>query len=165
MKSDNGAEDKTESLRTASEEFEKIGISYFSYGLVSRGEVVTSIFSNEEWGRRYRKNHYEKMDPLVLGVVYSSFPLIIWDALHACGKEKKLMMERYEICDVKSGLTLGIKNRESTEVLAVGSTRSPQEFYNLLSDEGFLKKVYTIIRKFYVVHTEISPCLPSGETK
>ena len=165
MANDNETADESESLKIASEEFEKIGISYFSYGLVSRGEVLACIFSNEEWGRRYRKNNYETIDPLVLGAVYSNFPLIIWDALHTFGKEKKLMMERYEICEVKAGLTLGVKNKENTEVLAVGTKSSPQEFYTLLSDEGFLKKVYTIIRKFYVVRTENTLCLPSIEIK
>lgn len=135
-------------------ELEKLGITYFSYGIMAHGNVLNVIFSNEEWGNRYQKNHYERTDPLVQGITHSNLPLIIWDALHPFGKERKVMTERNEICGLKSGLTVGLKNNQITEIIALGAQISPHEFYSLLNEEKYIKEIQNIVKKFYALHKE-----------
>lgn len=132
----------------------EIGLTYFSYGLLSQGETLISYFTNEEWGHLYQENHYSKIDPLLRGVVHSHFPLIVWDALHPFGKEKEVMAERNAVCNLKSGLTVGINNKEYTEIIALGSEMPPRDFYQLLRDEAYTRKIYQIISKFYKTHKE-----------
>lgn len=127
---------------------QEIGITYFSYGLVAQVHILASYFSNKEWGQLYRENHYERTDPLFNGVLFSKFPLIFWDALHTSGKEQKVMMERNEVCGVRSGLTVGLKNNTQTEIIALGSTLTPKEFYGLINEEVSIKNIQAIISTF-----------------
>ena len=133
---------------------QELGLTYFSYGLISQNEVVLSYFTHEEWGHLYQEKHYNKIDPLLRGVVYSHFPLILWDALHACGQEKKLMAERNDVCKLQSGLTIGITNKECTEIIALGSEIPSRDFYHLLKEEAYTRKIYEMISKFYTMHKE-----------
>lgn len=142
----------------------EIGLTYFSYGLLSQGEPLLSYFTHKEWGHLYQENHYNKIDPLLRAVVQSHFPLIVWDALHPFGKEKKVMAERNEVCNLKSGLTLGINNKSYTEIIALGSELPPQEFYHLLRDEAYTRKIYELISKFYKTHKENFPILTKPST-
>jgi len=143
-------------VQSTHRDLKKLGIPYFSYGLISQGVVLNSCFSNEEWGNIYREKRYDKIDPLFLGVLRSNFPLIVWDALHPYGKELQVMMERNEVCGIKSGLTLGIKNKNNTEIIALGAENSPKEFYSLLNDEKYIKNIYNIVKKFYQLHKNSS---------
>lgn len=139
-------------VKSTHRDLKKLGISYFSYGLISQGVVLSSCFSNEEWGKIYREKRYDKIDPLFLGVLRSNFSLIVWDALHPYGTELQVMMERHEVCDIKSGLTFGIKNKDNTEIMALGAEISPRGFYSLLNDENYIKDIYNIVRNFYQLH-------------
>lgn len=143
------------SFKLPDEATQEIGLTYFSYGLLSQGKPILSYFTNKEWGNLYQKNHYNKIDPLLHGVIYSHFPLIVWDALHPLGKEKRVMAERNEVCNLKSGLTVGINNKGYTEIIALGSQLPPQDFYHLLRDEAYTRKIYEIISKFYKTHKDI----------
>ena len=145
---------RSEHIKMTFCELEKLGITYFSYGIMAHGNVLNVVFSNEEWGNRYKELHYERTDPLVQGVMQSNLPLIIWDALHPFGKGRKVMMERNEICGLKSGLTVGIKNNEITEIMALGSQISPHEFYSLLNEEKYIKDIHRIVKNFYILHKE-----------
>lgn len=149
MKDENILNKKEDLLQSTYMAFEKLGITYFSYGLITQGKVLSSCFSKEEWGRHYKEKHYDKTDPLLRGVVQLNFSLIIWDALHPFGKEKEVMMERNEICGIKSGLTLGIKEQRSKEIIALGANILPKDFYKLLKDEKYIKEIYEIIKQFY----------------
>ncbi len=146
-----------DAFKLPEEALREIELTYFSYGLLSQGKTLLSYFTNEEWGHLYQKNHYDQIDPLLRGVVHSHFPLIMWDALHPFGQEKKVMAERNEVCNLKSGLTVGINNKEYTEIIALGSEIPPQEFYHLLRDETYTRKIYQILSKFYETHKESFP--------
>jgi len=136
-------------LTIPTKEMRESGITYFSYGIISKGEVVVSYFTNEEWGTLYKEKRYNRADPLLKRVMHFHFPLIVWDALHPDGQEKKIMLERNEVCHLKSGLTVGINNKRTTEIIAFGTDVSPQEFYSLLRDEAYKRSVYNIISEFY----------------
>lgn len=135
----------------------EIGLNYFSYGLISQDEVLLSYFTHKEWGNLYQEKHYNKMDPLLHGVIHSHFSLIIWDALHSYGKEKEVMVERNEVCALKSGLTIGIENKGYTEIIALGSEMLPREFHCLLRDENYARKINEMIANFYKACTENFP--------
>lgn len=136
-------------LIVPTEEMREIGLSYFSYGLVTEGEVLYSYFTHQEWGTLYQEKRYKEIDPLLRGVIHSRFPLIVWDALHPCGKEKEIMAERNEICKIKSGLTVGLRKKGYTELIALGAESSPLEFYSLLKDKDYTRKIYDIVSRFY----------------
>jgi hypothetical protein len=127
-------------------------LSYFSYGLILEGEVLFSYFTHQEWGQLYQEKHYNKIDPLLRGVVQSHFPLIVWDALHPSGEEKKVMMERNEVCRLNSGLTIGITKENSTEIIAFGSEVSPQNLHARLMDMDYARKIYDMTSHFYQMH-------------
>ena len=151
-------------VKPPEEAMREIGLTYFSYGLLSQGEPLLSYFTNEEWGHLYQENHYNKIDPLLHGVVHSHFPLIVWDALHPFGKEKEVMAERNKVCNLKSGLTVGINNKQYTEIIALGSEIPPQDFYRLLRDETYTRKIYEMIFKFYKTHKETFPLSTQAPT-
>lgn len=142
-------------LTLPTKEMRESGITYFSYGIISKGEVLVSYFTNEEWGTIYKENRYNKADPLLKRVVHFHFPLIVWDALHPNGQEKKIMLERNEVCHLKSGLTVGINNKNNTEIIAFGTDVAPQEFYRLLRDETYKRNIYSIISAFYKKQEDI----------
>lgn len=148
---------KEDVLRPSQEELEKFGITYFSYGLISQGYVLSSYFTNEEWGKLYKEKHYDKTDPLLCGVIRSNLPLIVWDALHPFGEAQKVMLQRNEICKIRSGLTIGIRNNENREIIALGADISPKEFYSLLKEEKYINHIYRIISQFYIRHKENLP--------
>jgi hypothetical protein len=152
------------SFKLPEDAMQESGLTYFSYGLLSHGEALLTYFTHEEWGHLYQEKHYNKIDPLLRGVVHSHFPLIVWDALHPFGKEKKVMAERNEVCNLKSGLTVGINNKGYTEIIALGSEIPPQDFYHLLRDETYIHKIYEMISKFYKTHKESFPLLTKTST-
>lgn len=147
-------ETKNEHLRLTYDAFKRVGVNYFSYGLIQKNKVLISCFSNKEWGDLYKKNNYHKVDPLLRGVMHSSFPLIVWDALHPAGEAKKVMMERNEVCKVKSGLTIGLFGKDTKEIIALGAEASPKEFYQLLKEEQYLSEIHHIIKCFYAAFKE-----------
>ncbi len=136
-------------LTLPTKEMQESGITYFSYGIISSGEILVSYFTNEEWGNIYKEKCYNRADPLLKHVVHFHFPLIVWDALHPYGQEKQIMLERNEVCHLKSGLTVGINNKNNTEIIAFGTDVAPQEFYSLLKDETYKRNIYNIISAFY----------------
>jgi len=81
----------------------------------------------------------------------------VWDALHSSGKEKKVMVERNEICALKSGLTIGISHKKNIEIIALGSEMSPREFHCFFRDENYTRKVNQMISHFYKSHKENFP--------
>ncbi len=147
-------ENEREHLLDASVRLEKFGITYFSYGLISEGTVVNNSFSHEQWGHYYKLNHYENKDPLVYGVVQANLPLIIWDALHPHGEERKVMAERNEMCGIKAGMTIGIKSKHETEIIALGAAISANDFYTLLNDEHHFKQIHEIVKDFYSAYKQ-----------
>lgn len=147
-------ETKNEHLRLTYDAFKRLGVSYFSYGLIQKNKALTSCFSNKEWGDLYKKNNYYKTDPLLRGVMHSSLPLIVWDALHPVGEAKKVMMERNEVCKIKSGLTIGLFGKETREIIGLGAEVSPKEFYELLKEEQYLSEIHHIIKCFYAPFRE-----------
>jgi len=152
------------SFKIPEDAMKEIGLTYFSYGLLSQEKHLLSYFTNKEWGLLYQKRHYNKIDPLLRGIVNSHLPLIVWDALHPFGKEKKIMVERNEVCNLKSGLTVGISNKGYTEIIAFGSEIPPQDFYHLLRDEVYTRKIYQMISTFYKTHKESFPLPPTTST-
>ena len=62
------------------------------------------------------------------------------------------MIERNEICHLKSGLTIGINKKNCTEIIAFGSEVSPQELYARLKELDYTRKIYDIISRFYQDH-------------
>ncbi len=149
MKDNKRIEETKDHIRHTCSQLEKFGITYFSYGLIVNESVLISIFSHEEWGKLYKENRYDRVDPLLRGVMCSNFPLIIWDALHPCGRERQIMMERNKICGIKSGLTIGVRNKDNKEIFALGADMSPEKFYGLLNNEAYLKEIYNIIGSLY----------------
>lgn len=139
-----------------SRDFDTLGLSYFSYGLIVKNHILTSYFSNKEWGELYKARRYNLIDPLLKSVLNSHIPLIVWDAFHSTGKENYIMNERQELCKVQSGLTLGLRTPESTEIIALGSNVSTKEFYELLNKENYLATIYELIKRFYLTHKESS---------
>lgn len=133
-------------------ELREFGITYFSYGLINQGRLMNSFFSNSEWGKIYRDNGYSRLDPLYNGVFFSNIPLIFWEALHAYGDEQHIMAKRFEVCSIRSGLTLGLKNDQSTEILALGATLSPKELYSLINEEATMARLRSILYHFYGAH-------------
>lgn len=140
---------KAQHLSLTYKAFKKLGITYFSYGLIREGRIIDSCFSNSEWGVLYKKKRYCKIDPLFLGVMRSNSPLIIWDAIHPADMGKKIMQERNDICKIQSGLTLGLLNENKREIIALGAEVSPKEFYGLLKEEQYLSEIHHIIKCFY----------------
>lgn len=151
MSDEDFLETKDNHLEKICSALNELGITYFSYGLIFQEAVITSCFSNKEWEEHYRERGYNKKDPLLLGVIHSNFPLIVWDALHPIGREKKVMLERNEICQIKSGITLGIKGNKNKQIIALGSPASPKEFYGLLQEEKLTREIHNIIKKFYIL--------------
>lgn len=143
-------------LKIASQKLEKFGITYLSYGVISDGKILSDVFSHKEWRNHYKENHYEKRDPLVQGVLRSNLPLIIWDALHPFGDERKVMVERNEMCGIQSGLTIGIKNAGTTEIIALGAKITSHDFYLLLNDEKHMSTIHGIVREFYSYHKKLT---------
>lgn len=150
MRDEDFLDTKDEHLEKTCTALRELGITYFSYGLIFHEDVLTSFFSNKEWENHYKDKNYNRTDPLLLGVMHSNFSLIIWDALHPVGKEKKVMMERNEMCHIKSGMTFGIKGTRSKEIIALGSPVSPKEFYSLFGEEKLISEVHSIITNFYI---------------
>lgn len=146
---------KNQHLLKTSQELEKFGITYFSYGLISKGSVVNDVFSNPDWGVHYKTNHYENFDPLFQGVINFNLPLIFWEALHPYGEEQKVMLERNEFCGITSGLTIGIKTKDESEIIALGAVISNQEFYSLFNDESQFRKIQNIVKSFYATHKKL----------
>ena|SRR3990167_7014878 len=142
-------EKKTQHVSLTYKAFNKLGITYFSYGRIQQGRVLDSCFSNKEWETLYKKKNYFKIDPLFLGVMRFNFPLIIWDALHPTDIGRRVMEERKEVCKIRSGLTIGLLNNTKREILALGANISPQELYELLKEEKYLSEIQHIIKCFY----------------
>ena len=143
-------ETKAHHLSLTYKALKKLGITYFSYGLIQEGRILSSCFSNQEWGALYKKKNYCKVDPLFLGVIRSNLPLIVWDA---CRPEdvdgQRIMQERNDICKIKSGLTIGLLNKNKKEIIALGAEVSSKEFYGLLKEEQYLSEIHHIIKCFY----------------
>lgn len=141
-------------IKNTLSDLERFGITYFSYGLISQEGLLSSYFSHKEWGKLYREKEYNRYDPLFHGIFFSNFPLIVWDALHPFGKEQNIMAQRNEICGIRSGLTIGIKNKKNKnkEILAFGAPLSPKEFYSLINDEAHTKEIYKIMCHFFNFH-------------
>lgn len=148
-------ESGSQHFHKASEQLEKFGVTYFSYGLISKDSIVNTVFSNQEWGLHYKANHYENSDPLFQGVMKSNLSLIMWGALHPHGEEQKVMSERNEFCGIKSGLTIGIKKNNESEIIALGAAISNHEFYSLLNDDHQFGKIQNILKNFYVTHKKL----------
>jgi hypothetical protein len=142
-------EAKNEHLCLTYDAFKRLGISYFSYGLSQKNKTFTYCMSSNEWCDHYKKNNYYKIDPLLRGVMDSNLPLIVWDALHPVGEAKKVMMERNEICKIKSGLTIGLFGKGTREIIGLGAEVSPKEFYELLKEENYLSEINHILKCFY----------------
>jgi hypothetical protein len=145
---------KGKHIKMTFDALEKLGIVYFSYGFIFKGNVLNSCFSHDEWGKLYKEKQYNKIDPLFIGVQHSNIPLIVWDAVHPSSEKRKVMMERNEICRIKSGLTIGIKNKEGKEIIALGADIIPKEFYKLLKEEKYVNALYETLGKFYVSYKE-----------
>ena len=125
------------------------GITISVMEIISSGEILVSSLPMKNGEISTKKKCYDRADPLLKHVVHFHFPLIVWDALHPYGQEKQIMLERNEVCHLKSGLTVGINNKNNTEIIAFGTDVAPQEFYSLLKDETYKRNIYNIISAFY----------------
>ncbi|MBS0272562.1 MAG: autoinducer binding domain-containing protein [Proteobacteria bacterium] len=154
MNGEDFLETKSKHLAKVCVGLSKLGITYFSYGLICQKKVIISRFSNEEWEKHYKDKGYNKKDPLLLGVIHSNLPLIVWDALHPIGHEKKVMQERNEICKIRSGITFGINGDKGKQIIAFGSPASPKEFYYLLQEEKLTLEIHNSIKSFYMAEQQ-----------
>lgn len=111
------------------------GIDYFSYGMQNADSSMQAFFSNSFWEKEYVSHNLFEVDPLVDGAKKLKTKIIPWDMVPIINeKQHAVMMNRYRVCEVSSGITF-VKNTENKlEILAIGFAKEiPENYYEIIS--------------------------------
>jgi hypothetical protein len=141
-----------ESLLDAYKYLNEMGISYFSHGFKYQENDVSVFFTNEDWAQTYLNKNYLYFDPLLQNVRDKHIPLVLWDTLPLEKAEKEIMIERYEVCKIKSGFTIGLTRPDQFEIFALGSSLKDPDFSSNLCDYKYCQQLYKLLNDFSKKH-------------
>lgn len=96
-------------------------------GITYVGCTVGSVENGFMWwasDREMRKAYNGPLadnDPLFNWCLENTFKVFTWDAIPTTKEQKTIMKQRFEICDIKKGLTVTQKKDSVYEMLSIGT--------------------------------------------